>query len=308
MFKNKGRWAVTMSRMADLQAARDFMAGNTRLLDRRRFGVVVDGAPPEDALAALSAYRNADGGYGWGLEPDLRSRSSQPGPALHAFEVFEDIQPATTPAAVELCDWLGSVTLPDGGVPFALTFEDEAGSAPFWVDADPTTSSLQITAIVTANAQRVAAHDPAVAAHEWLARATAYLMDAIAALEGRPQTLQLAFSVQFLDAAYDRHPRAEELLAKLGEYIPDSGLVPVTGGIEGETMKPLDFAPFPDRPARELFSPGVIEKDLERLASGQRDDGGWAVDFASYSPAASLEWRGHATVRAVTILKRNSVI
>jgi hypothetical protein len=294
--------------MVDLQAAREFMAGNTRLLDRRRFGVVVDGDPPEGALAALSAYRNSDGGYGWGLEPDLRSTSSQPGPALHAFEVFEDILPATTPAAIELCDWLASVTLPDGGLPFALPIDDGGGSAPFWVDADPTTSSLQITAIVTANAQRVAARDPALASHEWLARATEYLMDAIAALEERPQTLQLAFSVQFLDAASDRHPRAEELLAELSQYIPESGLVPVTGGIEGETMKPLDFAPFPDRPMRELFSPSVIEKDLERLAAGQRDDGGWEVDFASYSPAATLEWRGHATVRAVTILKRNAVI
>jgi hypothetical protein len=294
--------------MVDLQAAREFMAGNTRLLDRRRFGVIVDGDPPEGALAALSAYRNPDGGYGWGLEPDLRSTSSQPGPALHAFEVFEDILPATTAAAVELCDWLGSVTLSDGGVPFALPVDDEEGSAPFWVEADPTVSSLQITAIVAANAQRVAAQDRAVASHEWLARATEYLMDAIAALEERPQTLQLAFSVQFLDAAYDRHPRAEELLAKLGEYIPDSGLVPVTGGIEGETMKPLDFAPIPGRPTRELFSPDVIDGDLERLAEGQRDDGGWEVDFASYSSAASLEWRGHATVRAVTILKRNAVI
>ena len=294
--------------MVDLQAAGEFMAGNTRLLDRRRFGLVVDGDPPEGALAALSAYRNPDGGYGWGLEPDLRATSSQPGPALHAFEVFEDILPATTPAAIELCDWLGSVALPDGGVPFALPIDDGAGSAPFWVDADPTTSSLQITAIVTANAQRVAAVDPAVASHEWLAGATEYCMDAIAALDERPQTLQLAFSVQFLDAAYDRHPRAEELLDKLAEYIPESGLVPVTGGIEGETMKPLDFAPIPDRPTRELFPPDVIEKDLERLAGGQQEDGGWEVDFASYSPAAALEWRGHATVSAVTILKRNAVI
>jgi hypothetical protein len=238
----------------------------------------------------------------------LRSTSSQPGPALHAFEVFEDILPATSAAAVELCDWLGSVTLPDGGLPFALPVDDGAGSAPFWVEADPAVSSLQITAIVAANAQRVAPQDRAVASHEWLARATEYLMDAIAALEERPQTLQLAFSVQFLDAAYDRHPRAEELLAKLGEYIPDGGLVPVTGGIEGETMKPLDFAPFPDRPTRDLFSAEVIEKDLERLAASQREDGGWEVDFASYSSAAGLEWRGHATVRAVTILKRNSVI
>ena len=44
--------------MTDLDAASDFMATHARLLDRRRFDVVADGAPPEGVLAALAAYRN----------------------------------------------------------------------------------------------------------------------------------------------------------------------------------------------------------------------------------------------------------
>jgi hypothetical protein len=308
MFKTRVWGSETIPVMVDLLAAAQFMAGHARPLDRRRFGVVIRGDPPEGALAALSAYRNADGGYGWGLEPDLRSTSSQPGPALHAFEVFEDILPATNPAAGELCDWLATVTLPDGGLPFALPIDDPAGSAPFWVNADPNASSLQITAVVLGGAQRVAAGDPAVASHEWLARATEYCVGAIDALGDEPFALELAFAVRLLDAIHDRHSRAEELLAKLAKHIPPSGLVPVTGGLEDEAMRPLDFAPAPDRPARELFSPQVVSAELERLAEQQRDDGGWEVDFASYSPAGSLEWRGHATVRALTILQQNSML
>jgi hypothetical protein len=49
----------------------------------------------------------------------------------------------------------------------------------------------------------------------------------------------------------------------------------------------------------------VIAADLQRLVDQQQDDGGWAVDFASYSPAAALEWRGYMTVRAIAILQRN---
>jgi hypothetical protein len=30
------------------------------------------------------------------------------------------------------------------------------------------------------------------------------------------------------------------------------------------------------------------------------------VDFASYSPTAALDWRGHATVRAVSMLHANA--
>jgi hypothetical protein len=54
--------------MVDLHAASEFMATHARLLDRRRLDVLHD-APPDRALAALSAYRHPDGGYGWGLEP-----------------------------------------------------------------------------------------------------------------------------------------------------------------------------------------------------------------------------------------------
>ena len=47
----------------------------------------------------------------------------------------------------------------------------------------------------------------------------------------------------------------------------------------------------------------MVDADLDRLAAGQRDDGGWEVDFTAYSPAAALEWRGYATVEAVGVLR-----
>jgi hypothetical protein len=294
--------------MVDLDAAADFMATHARLLDRRRFDVVVRGAAPDAALAALEAHRNLDGGYGWGLEPDLRSTSSQPGPALHAFEVFEDVAPATSPRAIELCDWLDAHALADGGLPFGLPLDDAAGCAPFWARADPTVSSLQITAIVAAVAHGVAAHDPAVAAHPWLERATRFCLEASAAIGEDPFALELAYAIRLLDAAHGAHPEAADLVARLGRHIPPGGSMHVRGGLEDEMMRPLDFAPYPDGPARELFSPEAIDADLQRLVDGQRDDGGWAVDYASYSPAAALEWRGHITVRALSILKRNSII
>jgi hypothetical protein len=59
---------------------------------------------------------------------------------------------------------------------------------------------------------------------------------------------------------------------------------------------------------RALFTPEVIDADLQRLIDRQQHDGGWAVDFASWSPAAALEWRGYLTVRAIAILQRNHSI
>lgn len=289
----------------DRSAAASFMAGHARILDRRRFELLEGGGDVAGVLSALDAYRNPDGGYGWGLEPDLRSPESQPGAALHAFEVMAEIAPATTPRAAALCAWLESVTCGDGGLPFALPLGLPAATAPWWAGADPSVSSLQITSVSAAAAHRVAAHDPAVAAHPWLRRATAYCLEAIGALREPPGAYVLAFAVRFLDAVYESYPEAAELLARLGELVPADGRVPVEGGTADEALRPLDFAPYPDRPARELFAPGVIEADLDRLAAEQREDGGWTVDYARISPAGALEWRGAITVWALDVLRRN---
>ena len=289
-----------------LAAARSFLAGHARVLDRRRFQLLFDGGDAESVLAALGAYRNPDGGYGHSLEPDLRAPESQPAAAYHAFEVLADVAPVTAPEAAELCDWLDSVALPDGGLPFALPIEDATACAPFWAQADPAAFSLQITAIVAAYANRVAAHDPAVAAHPWLDRATSRCLAAIEALESAPAAYELAFAVRFLDAVHDRHPEAPRLLARLGEYVPRDGRLRVSGGLADEALGPLDLAPEPGRPARTLLDERAVAADLERLAAGQEEDGGWSMDFQSYSPAAALEWRGYATVRAITVLQRNA--
>jgi hypothetical protein len=291
-----------------LIAARSFMAGHARVLDRRRFELLFDGADAEPVLAALSAYRNRDGGYGHGLEPDLRAPESQPAAALHAFEVFADIAPVTAPEAVELCDWLDAVALPDGGLPFALPVEDPSGCAPFWAQADPRAFSLQITAIVAAHANRVAAHDPGVAGHPWLARATSCCLAAIDALEAAPAAYELAFAVRFLDAVHDRDGVPPGLLARLGEYVPSDGRLRVVGGLADEALRPVDLAPEPGRPARTMLDEAAVAADLDRLAAEQDEDGGWSVDFQSYSPAAALEWRGYATVRALSVLRDNAMI
>lgn len=293
---------------ADLSAAASFMAMHARVVDRRRFEMLFGEADAGSVLAAVDGYRNPDGGYGWGLEPDLRAPESQPAGALHAFEVFEDAAPVVTPHAVQLCDWLASVSLPDGGLPFALPVGDASGCAPFWAQADPKVSALQSTSFAASGALRVAAHDSAVAAHPWLGRATRYCLTAIEAIGDRPHAIELSFAIRFLDAACEVSEEAGALLEGLRRFIPDDGLLPVEGGAAGEVVRPLDVAPAPGRPARALYDAGVIDAELDRLAAEQQDDGGWLVDFASYSPAAALEWRGYRTVAAVSVLRQNSVL
>jgi hypothetical protein len=293
------------AQVIDVEGARTFVATHGRMLERRRLQFLLDGGEPSGVLAALDGYRNEDGGYGWGLEPDLRSPESQPAAAMHALEVLAEAAP-TSPRAVETLDWLAAHSRPDGGLPFALPSSDTAGTAPWWLASDAVTSSLQMTAQVAANAHLVARRSPAVRSHPWLARATDWCLSTIGALEQAPTAYELLFSVHFLDAAAEVAPRATEVLDHLARFIPEDGIVPVQGGAEGEAVRALQLAPLPGGPARRLFSDEVIERELRRLTSEQRPDGGWTVDFVSASPAASLEWRGYATVEALITLRSNA--
>jgi hypothetical protein len=278
----------------------DFITANARLLDRHRTDLAIGRGDPEAALAVLAGYRNADGGFGWALEPDLRAPGSQPVAALHAFEVFEEVAPVTSPMAVGLLDWLGTVALPGGAVPFALPGAATAGSAPMWGSADTTSPSLHMTAVSLGIAHRVGRHDRAVAVHPWLRRATDWAMAEIQALDGPRDAIEFRFVLQLLDAL-----DASDELERLGAHLPEDGTMAVSGGTPDEAMRPLDFSPEPDRPLRALIDRRAIEADLDRLEAEQLDDGGWDVDWAHWSPAGGLEWRGWATVRALRILSRN---
>lgn len=294
--------------MVDLDRAEQFMATHARIIDRRRLDVVLHRAQPGAALDALRGYRNADGGFGWGLEPDLRSPSSQPAGALHALEVCEEAGPARTPLAAEICDWLASISLPGGGLPFSVAGTASPGTAPWWGQADPTEPSLHITSAICAAAHRIAARDAAVAAHPWLRESTAFCLARIAERREQGPAMELRYVLQLLDALADDDPAAARELARVAAFVPASGELPVAGGTSDEKMRPLDFSPLPGRPLRAHLDPGVVERDLERLAAGQRADGGWAPDWVASSPAAELEWRGVVTVHALTLLHANGVL
>lgn len=99
-----------------------------------------------------------------------------------------------------------------------------------------------------------------------------------------------ALALQFLDAAAETDAAAVADLARRGALIPSSGCLHVDGGLADEMMRPLDFAPYPDRPVRRMFDAGVVASELERLAHAQSDDGGWPSEWTS--SRRSRRWSG----------------
>ena len=203
----------------------------------------------------------------------------------------------TTPRAVELCDWLASVTLPDGGLPFALPVPDPAACAPFWAGADSTPLLAADHRGRRGRRRRVAAAGPAVAGHRgWPGpRSSAW----------RPSTWTRAprHGAGVRGAVPRRRcrptARGRGPPRPARPHVPADGVLRVTAAPRTSSCA---RSTSPRRPAarRGAVRPGVVEAELERLAGVSSGRRRLAVDFASYSPRRRSSGGATATVRATT--------
>lgn len=277
----------------DVAAAERFIHVSARLLDRHRAAVLLHGASTVPVLTALRAYRNTDGGYGHALEPDVRGPASETTAALHALEVLAEIDALGDPLA-DVSGWVASVAEPDGGVPFVLPSSAAYPAAP-WMVPSPGGSHLTFGLAALLGA--------AGATSDWLTSATAWCWRRLA----RPRELQgywLKFALDFLDRTPEAD-RAAEVIETLRPLLRADGSVPVEGGADGEQLTALTIAPRPGARSRALCTADQIDADLDRLAAGQRADGGWTFDFAAWAPAQAVEWRGLVTLSALRTLREH---
>ncbi len=282
----------------DLERAAEFVALNARLIDRRRFALHFAGGDPGALVDALRPYANPDGGFGNALEPDLRAAESQPQPVALAFETLDEAGAFDDPIVVRACDWLVTITTPDGGVPGVLESALASPRAPWWQPPPgDERGSMAVTPVIAALLHRHGVE------HPWRDGATEFSWRGVEELDFTG-AYDARGAVTFLDHAPDRE-RAEAEMERIGPRLLESGLVAVDPGAEGETHTPLDFAPAPGRLSRAAFDAALIERHLDALAAAQLDDGGWMFNWLAWAPAVTLEWRGWLTVRALGVLRAN---
>lgn len=117
------------------------MVTHGRLLQRRRIGLLLHGGGLDGLLAALGAYRNPDGGFGHGLEPDVRSPHSEPLSTLTALDLLASWDVPDHPWVRSGLQWVASIAAVDGSVPFVTDPSLEWPHAP-WVQPTPGGSHL----------------------------------------------------------------------------------------------------------------------------------------------------------------------
>ena len=286
-----------MKKTPDFDAAADFLAG-ARVLDRRVFERLFSGGQAEPVRDAVAAYRNADGGFGHALEPDLRTAASQPAAVEMALRMMDLADAWDERLVRDAIDWLATIAPAEGGTTFVLPTLSQGPHAPWWVAPEGNPASLIQTGQI---AGLLYEHH---FAHPWLDGATRFMWSAIDTLT-EPENGYVMFGVlAFLEHVPDR-ARAEAAFDRVGPLLLSRGLVTLDPEAAGETQSPLDFAPLPDSIARRLFDQGTIEAHLDHLAAAQRDDGGWMFNWPAWSPAAEADWRGFLTVDALRVLRGN---
>jgi hypothetical protein len=103
-----------------LVAAREFVYREARLVEQRLLATLFEGAPPQGVVDAVRAYRNADGGFGHGLEPDKRCPDSQPLDVAFALDTLAAAGAREPHLAARACDFPDGVADPDGAVASVL--------------------------------------------------------------------------------------------------------------------------------------------------------------------------------------------
>ncbi len=283
-----------MSASSDgFRAGRQFMYSEGRLLERRVFAALFEGAPVTHVADVLRGYQNADGGFGHGLEPDKRCPDSQPLDVAFALESFDAVGYIDRQMALRAGDFLASVSDPSGAVPIVLPSVAQYPRADHWADGH-FPPALNPTAGIVGLLYRFGIE------HPWVERATAFCWSR---LEQEPPTdAHVILDVlSFLEHAPDRQ-RAEPLIPLVVARLPSASYYRSDPEDPEYGLSPLHFASSPDSPCRSLFSDELLDAHLDRLQAEQQADGGWPLSWNPPTQASVLEWRGHETLWALRVL------
>ena len=285
-------------------AARAFLDREGRLIERRLATVLFDGADASGVIDAVRAYRNPDGAFGHGLEPDKRCPASLPIDVECALRILLAAtggdaaagsgDPVTDELVRGACEWLASVAAPDGAVPLALPIMERYPRAEHWSDWTYT-PGLNPTAGLAGRLHQLGI------THPWLDRATDWTWERLES--GFNEDAHALIEVMVFLAHVPDRDRAQAVDAHVGDWLSNAAWYRPDPADPGYGLTPLHLAPSPDSPWRRLFGDATVQGHLDRLVHDQQPDGGWPITWEPPGSASALEWRGIETLRALRALR-----
>ncbi|MFF2195037.1 hypothetical protein [Streptomyces sp. NPDC058157] len=286
--------------------AEQFIWLTARVLEQHRFAYHFLGGDADPVDTALGSYLGGDGGYGHGLDPDLRGPLSQPLHTAHALRILDALGRCAGRRIERLCRHLTRISTPEGALPLAVPAPRGHPAAPWLpVEEDPP-GELVTTGPVVGVLHRNRIWDA------WLFRATEFCWERVENLR-HPHPYEVQGAVAFLDGVPER-ARAAAAADRLGRLVRERRLVvldparreeyPLSPGYApGERLFPYDYARRPESLARGWFTDEEMRRSLDFLAAEQQPDGGWPVRRRAWAPGSTLERRPIVTIEALLTLR-----
>ncbi len=279
------------------EAAAGFLLREARLLERRLFAACFLGAGPVGVVDAVRAYRNEDGGFGHGLEPDVRCPASLPidtEVALQTLLIAGACDRELVRGACEFLSTSAAASGSEGAVAAASPVIEAFPRAAHWTDwtYEP---GLNPTAGLAGLLHTLGVD------HPWLEAATGWCWSRLETGEPPADAHALSEVLVFLEHVPERE-RATARAAELATDFADVPMLHLDPDAPGYGLTPLHLAPSASSPWRVLFAEDLLAAHLDHLEQRQQPDGGWPIGWEPPSSAATLEWRGVVTLQALRTL------
>ncbi len=245
-----------------LRKARDYVYANGVLLERALFSYLLEAGSLEHLHTCLLAYKNPDGGWGHGLEHDLKAPDSHPAALEYLLGTLSRYAIPIGNLLDSTPEWVESMQLADGSLrnPASLS---EYPIAPWWQEWGGQTKPDSIVGQLT----RLGLVTPNLAAttRQWVqANVT---LESIAANDW----LFMGYHAYDYFMHVDDFPDVEPYRAAVMQ-----NLVACAAQMPPKQYYDLfAFATAPDTPLAQALPAGFIDRCLDHFESTQRDDGGW---------------------------------
>ena len=294
---------------AAFQRAMAFVREWGRDVDRVLLAYYFEDGPADGVLAALAAYQNDDGGFGHGLEPDLRTPASS---VIATTVAFQNCRSLRVPADHEtvrqgMAYLLDSYDESRKVWPIVPPEVEDAPHAPWW---DYAASEAGFGGFLINPRVEIVGylHDySALVPPELIETLTA---EVLAHLDSLPDEMEmhdvLCFASLGQTAVLPESYR-ERIWARVAKAA-ERGVAREREQLSGYVLRPLDVAPSPDAPLAAGLADEVamnLDYEIER----QGVDGAWSPTFSwgeQYPEAwqvARREWQARITLRTLRTLR-----
>jgi hypothetical protein len=262
--------------------ARDFVFTHGALWERALYSYLFDDGSLDHVHQCLLCYKNADDGWGHGLEHDLKSPVSHPVALEYLLGVIRDFDLPVGDLLDGTPQWLEQQQAADGSLRNPDNLADYP-IAPWWKEwggqkqPDSIVGNLTKLGLVTPKLTETtrpwvkANHTlESIRANEWLFMAY-HAFDYFMNVDGFPE--ERAATIENIVTCAEKAPEKQSYVL-------------------------FRFAPKPDSVIAQAVSDAVIQRNLDSLQSSQRDDGGWSDEHDM------LVWQPMVTIQVLYTLKQ----